>query len=823
MHESQPVFQLTDQALDSLSPEGKALGQTVLMLTSEVAASPPSGLRLPSEWMKSWGSYLFRQDRTPAAQVIPWLHRSEQPELTLYQLCLQSIPSQLGRAQQLADAIHPLSKREFCLAQLELALHRNDEAAMQSALRAADAPPRIATGAEECQALGEALVRLSHTNYHPQHPAIQAAYSRLLNLARTRVEKDARSYEILPVVLKLLQAEEPAWRELAPPLIEQLHTPALKLQAESPPADEVPKATEIDLDKAVLGLEGKSALDRWLALRSFGRQLPLESQLEQVKRIQEDRPRYRCAGELAANWLDQDQLQPALSLMQVALLAPPEVTLWKTHQLRNLECRCWLVRGWPDKVNQRLQSDLAVDAASLRLLRLAAAGPLTHAHLQALESMPESHFYSGDPPSQDCLGASLAHLISPQRESWAAALFKGHSDPQRKALGAFLRERAQLRGGFDWDAWPVRLQPRGRTCPLFCKILAPWLANAPEAVETLDGLRGSDTNSQEALHELALERARQGNLEGCWQMAQRLKAYPLSQLCEALQGIESPHKLVDALEGIARKELTAVEKEILDRRLAQAQIAAGKPEKAWKTLPKLGTHNAVAAIHLAQTLLEWLETHPAECNPQRIDSLWSAFSKADAVLLSRWLPAWLPRLLAQTPSRLDLAYGLAERLGTPADQTILWLSLPSTPEHLQRALEQAEVPPPASLSLLEPGLRAALSHPDLTCVQKARFLRRLVPIHPRTALDLLEQLLDDPQLPTREVLAEALSQRLFPSELLRKATLSWAIAVLNQSPQPLVEWEQMLAWTPPPDPALARDLLDVRRLIGPGPGQAPGV
>lgn len=880
----------TPLASESLPAVGQALLSMLGPLQGKALEPAPERLGggLPRAWVQAWANYLLRQAQHAPQTLIAWIHLSEIPEVVLFHLVQQLLPHQPVAAQTLAHAIHPLNKVEYSGAMLELALASQNPQLMRHALRSANAHPIVAEGAEECQALGQALVRLSRSPLKPDHPDIRAAHTQLIELAATRVEKDVRSFEILPTVLHLICSEQPGWWQLAPPLVARLHTASLRLEGELAlwarfsGQTPLPAASSARLTPGLLGLLSKfpqlanfldlanrppreraqaarlleqpewldpseacyevveallhfgrhdqarelapraglealilvgensqalrqmaklPSLQRLLALQQLGSKLSLEQQLDQLLQIPEDSIRHRCAAELAARRLADLQLDQTKQLLEQALLTPPQVSLLDPIQQRDLQCRVWLQRGEIQKVLAQLRQPWALDPSGLALLRQVDGGPLTSDALQELSQKAESFFSGGNPPSDECVGASLAHLINDGDESKVAAFFRHPSDPQRKALGSFLRERAARLGCLPWKSWAHHFQQRGRPCPLVLRELAPQVVSLPEAQLLIDALTGSDTNSQEALRSLARAYVHQGQDARCWQIAERLATYPRSTLCEDLMHLQPAERLVEVLQALPRKGLDANTKEIIERRLAQAELLAGRPKSAWKTLPKLGKANPVAAAQLAESLGGWLEQHPREVTAERVEELWKALGRCSSPFLARHAPRLIGRWLALRPSRTDLALGLAAVMETAGDRALIHLCPPLEPEPALELAEQPGKHDPITLGL-------ALQHPQFSAPQKARFLVRLSNLHPNSALHILRELLSRPDLAARQPLAYCLQHHPYPGELQRKATLLWAEAVLLQSHSPRQEWLAVRNF-PGLDAALARDLVSL--------------
>ena len=879
LRQTVPVPDLATADLSGLSPDSRTLAASLLVLQGAHPPLPEGGKDLPLAWMEAWGRAILRHQPEKIDEWLPWLKKSEISHVLLQRLSLNFLPSDPPLAKKLAAAIHPLNKREYCLAHLEIALNGHDQPALEAALTAADAGPMIAQGAEECEALGQALVRLSRSPNPPSTPATQKAHQRLLKLAETRVDRDGRSYEIKTAVVGLLEADDPAWWELARPLVPLLHTPQLRREAElalrrrfpeqpaqpTPSGDsesqslpdrvkELAQFKRYDEAEALLGqagthrlacrealvehlvaageheralslavespqrlcswafhslprdlvpralamLEPVAPLDRSLALKQLGPVLSLAELKSQLSLLSDDRIRHRCGADLAAPWLERGDLATALTLLEHALLSPPEAPVFDSESYRNLSCEVWLHLQQPERARHLVEGCL--DPSALALLRRTQAR-LGKEALATLSQKPESYFYSGDPPSPGCVGASLAWLIEAGQETQVASFFKGISDPQRKALGAFLRERRQIRAEFPFQEWTRWLVHRDRPCPLVIAELAPWLACLPDAESLIERLPESGTNQEEALLALTRERARQGDLEGCWRLAQRLRAYPLSRLCEDLQGLAPPAQLVETLKGISRKGMESSEKVVLERRLAQAELLAGKAKTAFKILEKMGRDNPVAPAQLAHFLWQWLQQNPSEKNPERIGQLWGAMSKLSPVNLALWAPRLLPEWIRESPER---GAELVAMMPTEADQAVIWLSL-GKPE---KALNAAQEPGQLLSQIWEPTMQAALELPP---EQLLRFFSRLGHLHPRVALQKVENLLaENADHRLALVVQMACQQNLFAGELGRQLTVHWARHLLRHQPQPVTAMEALIPSIQ--EPALLAGLVQLLRL-----------
>ncbi len=878
--------------LARLGPDARLVAGSILVLKG-VPLDPPErgGANLPLAWAQAWATHVLeRSGQVEGWQG--WLQLCELPGVLLHRLSQAFLTkARPDLARPLAAAIHPLDKRDYCLAHLELALAESDHEALGRALRAADAGPMIAQGAEECEALGQALVRLSRSDVKPDLPAVQQAHQRLLRLAETRVDRDGRSYEVRDAVLGLVAASDPAWWELARPLVAQLHTPELRVEAELALRSRFPDLPRPQLagrlTEAILKQPGASELlpedlsgsdralaarwlhrpdlldsapagpalvaalghfgrfdeaealvreagsqsyacrealvealvaagerrralslaaespqkicawalhelprelvpealallqhlppfDRWMALRTLGPSLEPPELLAQLLLLGEDRSRARAAAECAAPWLARGEVAVAIDLVEQALLRQPQTPSLEPQAWRDLSCEVWLQRGQPERVVEALQGCL--DPAALALLARTGTRP-ERGWLASLAKLPESRLFSGD------LGASLAHLVEPRDEAQVAALFKGFSDPLRAALGAFLRERAHLRGSLPFAEWLPRLKVRDRPCPIVLKILAPWLAVDPQAEALLEAMPDSGTNAEEALVELARQRALQGQLEGCWKLAQRLKPYPLSTLCEALQEVAPAETLVETLKALPRKGMDASTKVVLDRRLAQAELLAGRPKAAFKALEKMGPANPVAPAQLAGFLWSWLERNPQQNSPERMDVLWRALTLVSPAALAQWAPRLIPAWHAHGETQRQEE--LLARLPTPADQAVVWMCL-GLPE---RALAAASEPGKHLEDTFAPTLRCAL---ELEPAVGLQFLSRLRHLAPRAALRQVEGLLAEPADPRLTRLLQLACERsIFDGELGRKLTILWGSHVLVHEPQPVAMLEAL--------------------------------
>lgn len=213
--------------LESLSKPARGVAAACLGLRGPVPVLDwARGLdsALTVEFLTAWGEATLPRLGVPAA--LPVLQSCSGARLVLLRLvrhCLEQ--GRRADARLLADAIHPLDKEER--SQAELALAGTDEE-LVAAVKVAGAPPLVAAGHHESEALAAALARLLERGHGPGHPAVRLALESLARLAATRVEKDARSYGVRDAVRSLAAAGA---LDEAERLASLIYTDVLQLEA----------------------------------------------------------------------------------------------------------------------------------------------------------------------------------------------------------------------------------------------------------------------------------------------------------------------------------------------------------------------------------------------------------------------------------------------------------------------------------------------------------------------------------------------------------------------------------------------------------------
>lgn len=828
-----PLPRVDELALSALAPEAALLAQTYLWMSSPGYRCGPcdTATRLPHRWMSAWSHWLFHHKPDVLNEdlqlFLEWARRSEISSRLLFQLALEALPNQGKLADRLAGAIHPLDKQHRSQALLEFALARGDDP--EPALRAADAGPLIAQGGEEVEAIAEALVRLARAGEDPEKACIQEALDRLLKLTELEVDKDIFSWPLYSAVQALREVVDARWTVTRNRLASRIANSDLRHRLESgeAPQKQTVSATALEVESLVDSGQHREALRlarvpgsrRGVIARAF-RKLPPDLLFEastildglegsdraqalrcvaeeglceqaeflshQLRLIREDGIRLRCAAECAAAYLERGLASEALDLLRTALAAPVVTDLLGEDRHR-IEARVWLSLDERGKALESLMRGIGSRAlAGETLVVLAEIGePLSQELFRRLASQPESFFSGGDPPNPGCVGTSVGRLVTDSQEKSAISFFRGIHDPARKALAAFLRERVDRRGGFDWETWGRHLTHRDKPCPHLLACLASSLVTCEPAQALLAKLPASGTNNELALKESARQHALAGNLERCWSLSERLSPYLQSTLVDSLAENLDPQLALKRLKALPRRGISAVEKEILERHLAQAEARVGKLASAFKRLEGLGKVNPAAPAQLADYLWQRLSQREGEQTPERLEALARALTRTSPQHLAERAARLLPDWLRVHPPLRDFASKWASVLGAEPDQAVLWLSLNET----GKGLSQAGMAGPQNHNTLRATLSCAASHPALNVDQQRRFLERLHALHPRQAMECLGPLFSEP--PCRNLLLQGLLERDLRGELKREVAVAlgkvYVTEVLPQQLELLLE------------------------------------